>query len=96
MTKFFAKWKETPLSIKAATGIVLVSSILIIVLTLLQLFGVWRDAALAYMPLLCVNMLAQAFSSWKTNRSTAIVSLVAAGIILVCVAAVVYLRFAAA
>ncbi len=96
MGKILMNWKKMTLAHKVLTGIVLVSSILIIVLTLLQLFGVWRDAALAYMPLLCVNMLAQAFSSWKTNRSTAIVSLVAAGIILVCVAAVVYLRFAAA
>ncbi len=95
MVKFFAKWKETPPSIKVATIIVLVNSVLIIVLALLQLFDVWADAAFAYLPLTWVNTLALAFSNWKTSRSAAIVNLVAAGIILVCFVAVVLLRCAA-
>lgn len=95
MGKFRMKWKEKTLVEKITTGIVLVCSSLVIVLALLQLFGVWEDAAYAYLPLLCVNMLAFAVSYWKTSRSTAIVNLVGALIILVCTIVVVFLRNAA-
>lgn len=90
------KWKEKTLADKIATGIVLICSVLVIVLALLQLLNVWRDAAFAYMPLLCVIMLGQAYSNRKTNRSVAVESLVAAVIILICIASVVYFRFVAA
>ncbi len=95
MGKFLRKWNEKPLADKVATGVALVSGVLVIVLALLQLLGVWKDAAFAYMPLLCANMLALAASNWKPNRSVAIVNLAAAGIMLACIAVVVYSRFAA-
>lgn len=96
MGKFLTNWKKRTPTDKVLTGIVVVNSVLVIILALLQLFGVWKDAAFAYLPLLCVNTLATAASNWKTNRTAAVVNLVCAGIMLVCIVAVVYFRLAAA
>ena len=96
MGKFLMKWKEKTLADKILTGIVMACSVLVIALALLQLLNIWRDAAFAYMPLMCVNMLAVAVSNWKTNRGAAVVNLAAAGIMLVCIALVVYFRLSAA
>ncbi len=90
MGKFIEKWKEKNLGGKVITLIGRACSVLIIVLALLQLLGVWEDAAYVYMPLICVNMLVTAVANWKTNRSVAIVSLFTAGFILVCIAIVVF------
>ncbi len=95
MSKFMTNWKKKTCVEKITTVITLVCSSLVIVLALLQLFGVWEDAAFAYLPLLCVNMLAFTVSYWKANRSTAIVNLVGALIILVCYFVVIFLRNAA-
>lgn len=92
MGRFKTNWSRKSLIEKITTCIVLVCSSLVIVLALLQLLGVWKDAAYAYLPLLCVNMFAFAVSYWKTSRSTAIVNLVGALIVLVCILVVVFVR----
>lgn len=64
--------------------VITLCSALVIIFAMLQLLGIWENAALAYMPLACVNMLFFTVSYWKTSRSTAIINLVGAVVVLVC------------
>lgn len=77
---------------KISSIIVIFCSALIIILAVLQLFGVWENAALVYMPLTCVNMLFFAASNWKTHRGVAVFNLIAAVFVLLCIAAVLFLK----
>lgn len=92
MGKYLMKWREkTPIN-KAATVVGLVSSSLILVLALLQLFDVWENAGYAYMPLLCLNMLTYAIMYWKTDRPLAIFHLFVALFILISIIVVVFVQ----
>jgi len=86
------KWKEKTTFNKVGSIAVILCSVLIIILAMLQLLGIWEDAVLAYMPLACVNMLFFTVSNWKTNRGTAIFNLVAAVLVLLCTAVIVFMK----
>ena len=77
---------------KIGSVAVILCSVLIIILAMLQLLGIWENAALAYMPLACVNMLFFTVSYWKTNRGTAIFNLVAAVFVLLCTVVIVFVK----
>ena len=47
----------------------------VVILALLQLFGVWKDAAYVYMPFMAVTMLVQAFQNRKQSKSIMFLSL---------------------
>lgn len=74
-------WKEKSIFNKIASCVIIFCSVLIIVLAMLQLFGVWENAPYLYMPLMGINFLVQTFSYWKTNRRIAIFNLIVALII---------------
>lgn len=86
------KWKEKSTRAKISGVAVMICSVLIIILATLQLLGVWKDAALAYMPLSAVNMLLFTVSYWKTSRSAAVFNLIAAIFVLLCTAVVVFVK----
>lgn len=69
---------------KVLFSIRIIASLGIIVMAMLQLFGVWKDAIKVYMPLMGVNLLLQTFQDWKRNRSIAIFSLCVAVFIFIC------------
>lgn len=86
------KWREKTPANKAATVTGLITSFLILVFGLLQLFDVWENAGYAYMPLLCLNMLTYAVINWKTDRSLAIFHLFVAIFILISIIVVIFVR----
>lgn len=68
MKNWKEKWNSLPALEKAALLIRLCCIIGVVVLSLLQVLGVWSRAALVYEPLLGVMMLMQAFLYWKQGR----------------------------
>lgn len=65
--------KDTALNI-----ITIICSLAVIALVIIQFAGKIVDAGIYYNPLMCVIMLIQTCRFWKTNRSVAILSLIAA------------------
>ena len=53
----------------------LLCSVAVLVLAVLQLCDVWSDAAYAYMPLMSITMLSQAYEHRKKNKGVAWFSL---------------------
>lgn len=84
--------KEKPIFNKIASVVVILCSALIIVLAMLQLLGVWENAAYAYMPLMGVNLLVNTVTNWKANRWIAIVNLIGALIVLLFIILVVFVK----
>lgn len=78
------KWSEKSTFDKVFKIVITFCSALMILFAMLQLLGIWENAALAYLPLACVNMLFSTVFYWKTSRSTAIINLVGAVVVLVC------------
>jgi len=85
-------WKDAPLSHRIVTTISILTSLSVVVLAVLQIVGVWKEAVDICIPLLGVIMLCQAYTQWKTNRKSAYVSIAAAVIILICAVAVFFIR----
>lgn len=83
--------KETPLLSKIATICSIIVAAAVVILAILQIFDVWSSAAHLYIPMMGVNLLLQAYTQWKSNRSVAIFSLCAAGFIFVCTAVILIL-----
>lgn len=83
MLPFMKNWKTLPWYARAATLIVLPCSVAVIVLAILWLVldiaacYVWMEALMA------VTLLAQAVLYWRSSRRTALISLIAAGLMLV-------------
>lgn len=71
-------WTERSLPMKILTVIGLIASVSVMILAVLQLAGVWEQAAYAYEPLVGVAMLVQAAENRKKNRGVACLSLIAA------------------
>lgn len=53
----------------------LLSSVAVVVLAVLQLCNVWNDAAYAYIPLMSITMLSQAYENRNRSKSVAWFSL---------------------
>ncbi|QAA32296.1 hypothetical protein [Clostridium manihotivorum] len=60
-----------------------ICSISIIILVVIQLLGVWKNAINVFEPLLGVVMLIQTIQNWRKSKSAAIVTLFAAILIFV-------------
>ena len=56
----------------------LISSIGVIVLAMLYLLNIWKDATYAYIPLMSINLACQGYTQWIPNRKIAWFNLVAA------------------
>lgn len=92
MNRLAAIWKQKTTAGKVLSAIGFVCSLSVIVLAMLQLAGVWADAGFLYLPLLAVLMLIQAAQYRRKSRSTVILSLCAAAVILAAVALRLILR----
>lgn len=68
-------WEEKSLFMKVLTIIGFVISVLVIILSMLQIFDIWDRAINIFEPLLGVMMLIQTIENWKTNKRTAYFSL---------------------
>ena len=82
------KWKNIPLSHKIVTVISILSSLAVIVLAILQIFGIWPTAGNIYLPLMGITMLCQAHILWNTSRKVAYFSIGTAVFIFLCAIAV--------
>lgn len=85
-------WNEKPAADKAMLIFRIVASIAIVVLALLQLFGVWEQAINLTAPLMCVVLLLQSIQEWKQHRGVAIFSLCAAVFLFVCAVVVWFMK----
>ena len=77
------KWKDQSLHYKIDSISYIIESI-IIVLAIIQLSDLWRNAGYVYIPLIVVNLLLRAYAQWKSNRKIAIFNLCATVLVLFC------------
>ena len=82
------KWKELPTADKFMLSVRVLVSILVVILTALQLLGVWDKAINLAAPLLGVVLLLQSVQAWKQQRDVAIFGLCAALFVSGCAIAV--------
>ena len=68
-------WNKKTIPFKNLTIFGLIISVTIVVLALMQIFNVWDKAINVFEPLLGVLMIIQAIENWKTNITTAYLSL---------------------
>lgn len=78
-----SRWSQKQTNEKVLSVISSICSISIIILVCMQILGVWKTAANAFVPLLGVSMLIQAIQNWKKNKEVAKGSLCAAILALV-------------
>lgn len=64
----------------------------VIVLSVLQIFGIWDKAVNVLVPLLGLNQLGMAYAQWKPNRKIAYFNLGAAAFILICSIVVFFVK----
>ena len=67
-------------------------SVAIVVLAVLQLFGVWKDSAYIYIPLLGFNQLGLAYGQWEHNRKISWFSIRSAAVIFICYIVVLFVK----
>lgn len=77
---------------KIVSVAMLISSIGVIVLAMLYLLNIWKDAAYAYIPLMGINLACQGYIQWIPNRKIAWFNLVAAVFIFLAYIAVVIMK----
>ena len=85
-------WKDTPLLHKVVTIISVLASLSVVVLAVLQIFGVWNRAINVFMPLMGVTMLCQSYMQWNNSRKLAYFSLGTAAFIFVCSIVVFFVK----
>ena len=73
---------------KAVFVISIIVNLSVVVLAVLQILDVFKNAAHLFVPLLGVSMLCQAYREWNTSRKVAYFSIGAAVIIFACAIAV--------
>ena len=86
------EWSDKPLRFKIATVSSLVVSFSLLVLSVLQLFDVWNDAAFMCGFLWGIYFLLHTYIQWNTNRKLAIFALCATAFAFAFVAAVYIIK----
>ena len=85
-------WNNLPTAQKISAVVSIPICIAIVVLAILQIADVWKDAGDVYVPLLGALQICQAASFWKENRRLAYFSLVTGILILIASAIVFFLK----
>lgn len=75
MNKFVEKFMVKSKHEKVAFIVGTVSSIIVIILAMLQILGVWNSAIIVCEIFMGISMISQAILQWKTNKGIAIFSL---------------------
>lgn len=75
MNKFVEKFMVKSKYEKVAFIVGTVSSIIVIILAMLQILGVWNSAIIVCEIFMGISMISQAILQWKTNKGIAIFSL---------------------
>ena len=86
-----ASWKDAPLLHKVVTIISILASLSVVVLAVLQMFGIGEQAINIYMPLMGVTMLCQSNMQWNNSRKIAYFSIGTAAFIFICTIIVFFL-----
>ena len=86
------KWKDAPLLHKIITTVSVLVSLAVVVLAVLQIFDVWKQAINILMPLMGVTMLCQAYMQWNTSRKAAYFSIGTAVFIFICAIIVFFVK----
>lgn len=85
-------WKNATVMHKIVSVIGILASIAVIVLSVLQMTGVWEQAINICIPLMGLTMLCQAYTQWNISRKVAYLSLGTAVFVFVCSIVVFFLR----
>ncbi|MBQ8623679.1 MAG: hypothetical protein IJ424_04785 [Oscillospiraceae bacterium] len=64
----------------------------VIILSVMQIFGIWDKAINVSVPLLGLNQLGMAYTQWQPNRKIAYFSLGTAAFILICLIVVFFVK----
>ena len=75
MNKLQENWSQKLWYEKIIFILGMVAALSVIILALLQLFGLWKDSAYWYMPMMAVTMLVQAFDNRKRSKGVMFLSL---------------------
>ena len=78
------KWKDQSLHYNIFSISYIIVPTAIILLGIIQLLDIWRNAGYVYIPLIGVNLLLRAYAQWKSNRKIAIFNLCATVLVLFC------------
>ena len=84
-------WKNAPLLQKVVTIISIIASLSVVVLAVLQIFDVWKQAINICVPMMGVTMLCQSYMQWDTSRKVAYFSIGTAAFIFICTIIVFFL-----
>ena len=85
-------WKNAPLLQKVVTIISVLASLSVVVLAVLQIFGIWDQAINVFMPLMGVTMLCQSYMQWNNSRKVAYFSIGTAAFIFICSIVVFFVK----
>lgn len=87
-----SKWKDTSWLHKTIKIVSIAIGLAVIVLALLQLFGVWEQAINVYIPLTGISMLCQAYLQWNVSRKVAYFDIFTAVFIFFCSVVVFFVK----
>lgn len=65
------KWRDLSANARIVTVVSVSISALVVLLSVLQIFGIWDNAIKVFIPLLGAENLCQAYLLWNTSRKTA-------------------------
>ena len=92
MNKFVERFKEKNKYEKIACVVGLVSSIIVIVVAVLQILGVWNGAIVVCEIFMGISMISQAILQWKRNKGIALFSLGVAAFIFIVAIFVLFVK----
>lgn len=92
MNKFVERFMGKSKFEKIACAVGIVSSIIVIVCAILQIFGVWKSAIVVCEIFMGISMISQAIMQWKSNKGIAIFSFCVAVFIFIVAIFVLFIR----
>lgn len=92
MSKFVEKFMEKNKFERATFIVGIVSSLIVIIFAVLQIFSIWNYAVIVCEIFMGISMIAQAILQWKTNKRIAIFSLCVAAFIFIVAIFVLFIK----
>ena len=92
MSKFVEKFMEKNKFERATFIVGIVSSLIVIIFAVLQIFSVWNYAVIVCEIFMGISMIAQAILQWKTNKRIVIFSLCVAAFIFIVAIFVLFIK----
>lgn len=87
-----SKWKDLSAKQKIISIVSISTSAVVVIFSMLQIFGIWKNAIYVFLPLLAVVNSCQAYLQWKTSRKTAYICIGTAVFILICTLVIIFVK----